>query len=89
MDYEFDPAKDSANRAKHGVALSLAEVMFAAPHLTFDDDRFDYGEKRQIAVGLIRRRLFVCVFVDRGSTRRIISLRKANSREVKRYGETI
>ena len=33
--------------------------------------------------------LFVCVFVDPGSTRRIKSLRKANSREVKRYGEKI
>ena len=87
MDYEFDLAKDGVNRTKHGVSLALAEVLFAGPHLALDDDRFDYGEKRQIAFGHIRSRLFVCVFVDRGSTRRIISLRKANSREVKRYGE--
>jgi uncharacterized protein len=89
VDYDFDPAKDRANRAKHGVSLSLAEVLFAGPHLALDDDRFDYGEKRQIAFGDTCGRLFVCVFVDRGSTRRIISLRKANSREVKRYGEKI
>ena len=50
-----------------------------------DDDRKDYGERRQVAYGLIRDRLFVCVFTDRGETRRIISLRKANSREVEAY----
>ena len=53
------------------------------------DDRFDYGETRQVAFGPIRGRLFVCVFVERGATRRIISLRKANSREVKSYGEKV
>jgi uncharacterized protein len=69
------------------VPLALAEVLFAGPHVTFDDDRFDYGEDRQIAFGRVPGRLFVCVFLDRGSTRRIVSLRKANSREVRRYAE--
>jgi hypothetical protein len=87
VEHDFDPSKDRANRAKHGVSLALAEVLFAGPHLTLDDDRFDYGEIRRIAFGHIRGRLFVCVFVDRGSIRRIISLRKANSREVRRYAE--
>jgi uncharacterized DUF497 family protein len=87
VDFEFDPAKEEANLAKHGVSLTLAEALFAGPHVWVQDDRFDYGEVRQVAFGRIRERLFVCVFVDRGSTRRVISLRKANSREVKRYGE--
>ena len=78
--------KDEGNRAKHGVSLALAEVLFGSPHLTVEDNPLDYGEARRIAFGHIRERLFVCVFVDRSSTRRIISLRKANSREVKRYG---
>jgi uncharacterized protein len=89
VEYRFDPSKDTVNRAKHGVSLALAEILFAGPHLTIEDDRFDYGEIRLIAFGLIRDRLFVCVYVDRGSIRRIISLRKANSREVKRYGEKV
>ena len=50
------------------------------------DNRFDYGEVRQVAFGRIRNRLFVCVFVDRAGERRLISLRKANKRELKRYG---
>jgi uncharacterized protein len=86
--YEFDQTKDEVNRAKHGVSLALAEALFAGPHRSVADDRFDYGEVRQVAFGHLGGRLFVC-FVERGSTRRIISLRKANSREVKRYGETI
>jgi len=44
------------------------------------DDRFDYGEVRQVAFGLIHDRLFVCVYADREAERRVISLRKANKR---------
>ncbi|MGE0421873.1 MAG: BrnT family toxin [Reyranellaceae bacterium] len=89
MRYVFDTAKDAANQAKHGVSLALAEVLFAGPHVSVSDDRFDYGEMREVAFGLINGRLFVCVYVDRGAQRRVISLRKANRREVKRYGEEL
>jgi uncharacterized DUF497 family protein len=51
------------------------------------DTRFEYGEDRQLAFGLIGDRLFVCVYADREAERRVISLRKANRREVKRYGD--
>ena len=88
MRYVFDPAKDTANLEKHGVSLALAEVLFAGRHLIVRDDRFEYGEARNVAFGSIRGRLFVCVYADRGEDRRVISLRKANSREVKRYGQT-
>ena len=85
----FDPAKDMVNRAKHGVSLALAEVLFAGPHVTMADDRFDYGEVRNVAFGLINGRLFACVYAGRGAERRVISLRKANRREVKRYGKNL
>ncbi len=87
--YAFDPAKDAVNRAKHGVSLALAEVLFAAPHVSIADDRFDYGETRQVAFGVINDRLFACVYVDRNGERRIISLRKANQREARRYGQDV
>ncbi len=86
MRYVFDPDKDVVNEAKHGVSLALGEVLFAGPHVSTSDDRFDYGETRQVAFGRINDRLFACVYVDRNGERRIISLRKANQREVKRYG---
>ena len=87
--YVYDPAKDRANRAKHGVSLASAEVMFQGPHVSMTDGRFEYGEVREVAVDLINDRLFVCVYAERDAERRVISLRKANRREVKRYGENL
>ncbi len=51
--------------------------------------RRGYGEVREIGFALIERRLYLVVFVQRSAVMRIISLRKANSREVKLYDETI
>jgi len=48
-----------------------------------------YGELREVAIGFINDRLFVCVYTDQEETRRVISLRKANQREMRRYGENL
>jgi uncharacterized DUF497 family protein len=85
MEYEFDPAKDAKNVAERGLSLALALYVFDGLVHLAEDDRKEYGERRQVAYGLIRGRLFVCVFTDRGEIRRVISLRKANSREVEAY----
>ncbi len=53
----------------------------------FEDDRFEYGETRFVAYGRIRGRLVAVVYTLRGDAVRIISLRKANSREEQRYGQ--
>ncbi len=84
---EFDPAKDRVNRAKHGIGLALAALMFEDDILVHEmpDERRDYGEPRMIAYGLIMGRAVVCVYTWRGSARRIISLRKANGREQALY----
>lgn len=89
MDIDFDPAKDAINRWKHGVSLVLAEILFAGPHRSIADDRFDYGEVRMVAFGRIEGRVFACVYVDRDGLRRVISLRKANEKEVIRYAEDL
>jgi hypothetical protein len=81
----FDPAKDAINRAKHGVSLSEAADLDWDRVLAKMDTRADYGEPRQIGYGPIGRRLYCVVFVERRSTVRIISLRKANRREIARY----
>ena len=85
MDIEFDPAKDQANIDKHGVTLALAADIEWSDVLCMPDDRRDYGEVREIGFTVIGQRLYVVVFVQRGQTMRIVSLRKANSREVKAY----
>jgi len=87
--YVFDPAKDETNRTKHGVSLALAEILLAGPHLSITDDRFEYGEVREIAFGFISNRLFVCVYADRDGAQRVISLRKANKRKIKCYDENL
>lgn len=85
MEYEFDPVKDARNIAERGLSLISAPLVFADLVAIMDDDRRDYGERRQVAFGRIDGRLFVCVFTDRRDVRRIISLRKANSRERQVY----
>jgi len=85
MRFEFDPAKDSANRAKHGVPFMLAVELDWEAALVWIDGRFEYRETRMIALAPKTGVLYYVAFVDRGEVRRIISLRRANRREVKHY----
>lgn len=87
MKVVFDPAKDAINCAKHGVSLAQAAELEWGTALTWPDLRRNYGEPRQGGIGYIGLRLYVVVFVDRTEGRRIISLRKANRREVNRYAQ--
>ena len=89
MRIEFDPTKDAGNQTKHGVSLALANELDWEAALVWVDDRFEYGELRMIALAPKTNTLYYVAFVDRGSTRRIISLRRANRREVKHYVESI
>jgi len=92
MNVTFDPAKDAVNLAKHGFSLLDAVGFEWESAVVWPDTRRDYGEPRMVALGYIGLRIMSVVFVDRPpeqpTERRIISLRKANTREVKRYAET-
>jgi|TARA_R100000149_G_C5867437_1_gene131951 uncharacterized DUF497 family protein len=85
---DFDPDKNHINIEKHGIPLSAASNFEWASAITWEDIRYSYGEKRLISLGYIGRRLHVLVHTPRLNSRRIISLRKANSREVNLYAET-
>ena len=87
MKIGFDPDKDAFNRRKHGLSLSDAERMDFDTAVYRPDERYDYGEDRTRALGLIDGRLHMLVFTMRGDMLRAISLRKVNPREVNRYGE--
>ena len=82
---EFDTDKDALNQSKHGLPLALAALLFEGDYREKIDDRQDYGETRMIALGMIMGRLCVCAYTLRNKRRRIISLRKANSREIDAY----
>ncbi len=87
MRYTFDFKKNAVNVAKHGVFFSAAHDFEWETALVSIDDRYDYGEPRLEAIGLIGSRIHVLVFNLRETTVRIISLRKANRREVRHYVE--
>ena len=86
MDFDWATAKDAANRAKHGIGLDQAAHLDWDNGVRFQDQRHDYGEKRQLVYARIEGRLHACVYVLRDGRRRIISLRKANKREERDYG---
>ncbi len=85
---EFDPRKDAFNLAKHGVSLAAAVELDWGAALVWVDSRYAYGEVRMIALAPRSEILYCTAFVDRGCVRRIISLRRANRREVKHYVRT-
>ena len=85
MQITFDEAKDAQNKSKHGLSLFEAEKLEWDDALIWQDTRRDYGEARMIALCAIGERLYCVVYVDRKDARRIISLRKANYREVMDY----
>ena len=87
MKIEFDKAKDAANIEKHSVSLALALGLDWEAALVWIDMRFEYGEARMIGLSPTTGVLYYVAFVERGEARRIISLRKANRREVKYYVE--
>lgn len=87
MKVEFDRAKDEINRAKHGISLAAASGFDWETALEREDDRFDYGELRFVAIGLIDKRIFVMIFTEGSDdeTVRVISLRPAEKHETRFY----
>lgn len=83
----FDPHKSSKNKTdpSRGFGLELAQEFAWESCVTYLDTRKDYGETRYISLGFVQHRLHVLVWTARGDVRWIISLRKANARERKRY----
>ena len=86
MRIDFDPGKDAANRAKHGLSLAQAANFDLTTALVRPDDRRDYGEPRWRAYGMIDGRMHMLVFTVRAGAVRAISLRKANAKEIRRHG---
>ena len=89
MKYEWDEAKNRKNLAKHGLSFEDAEQVFSGPCVTFEDDRFAYGEERLITLGSLAGRLVVIAHAPRDEGTRIISMRKGNRREQKIYKERL
>ncbi len=83
--YEHDHQKLATNVSQHQVWFHEAEDFDWETATIKVDGRHDYGETRLTATGLIGNRLHVMVFTFRETAVRIISLRRANKREIRRY----
>jgi len=87
--FEWDEAKNQANRRKHGLDFADASVVFAGPMLTFEDLRHSHAEQRYLTIGTLAGRMVIIAHTLRGNATRIISMRKANARERARYQERL
>lgn len=89
---EYDAMKDAENQRLRGLPFAAAEFLFDGPFIEEEDLRGGYDESRFIATGpiaLFADRLFVVVYTWRDGVRRIISFRKANDREIRRYRQSV
>jgi len=84
-DISFDPAKNERNIASRGISFEVVAQFEWDTALIAEDLRKEYGERRFQALGLIAGRLHAMVFTLRAGKIHVISLRKANRREMKRY----
>ncbi len=90
MQFEWDEEKNLENIRKHKIDFADVPGMFSSPMLINLDEREEYGETRWIGIGLLRNLVAVVVYTERGQyTIRIISARKANRNERKRYSENV
>ena len=83
--FDPNPVKSDLNLRKHGVSFDEAARLEWDVTLESRDTRRPYAEVRTVAIGPVGEDLFVMVFTRRGSSVRIISLRRANTRELARY----
>lgn len=82
MTFEWDEAKNQANKLKHGIGFERAVRIFEGRVRTIVDGRFDYGETRQISFGALDdKTILTVVHTDRNERCRIISARRASARE--------
>lgn len=89
MQITFDPDKNDRNIQEWGLAFMLVSEMDWATAYIGEDQRKNYGERRFRVLGCINGRLYAAVFTPRADRLHVISLRKANSREVKIYEKTL
>jgi hypothetical protein len=84
-DVSFDPTKNERNIASRGISFEVAEQFEWDTAMIAEDLRRAYGERRFQALGFIAGRLHAMVFTPRAGKVHVISLRKANRRELRRY----
>lgn len=86
MKITFDPKKNADNIRERQLSFDEVSKLEWSSAVILEDARKDYGERRFRVFGYVDKRLYAAVFTPREGAVHVISFRKANSREVKRYG---
>jgi uncharacterized protein len=90
MRYTWSEAKNRRNIRLHGIAFDDAIRIFEGPTLERIDDRFDYGEGRIYAIGLMNGLEITLIYAEReNNERRIISAWRSEPRERRRYWQDV
>jgi uncharacterized protein len=85
MSITYDQPKRDATLAERGLDFADAEGVLNGQKFQFVDDRNDYGEVRITTIGVLVGRMVVVVWTRRGSDQHVMSMRKANVREQRKY----
>jgi uncharacterized DUF497 family protein len=89
MEFDWTPAKCTKNIAERGIDFTDVLVAFIDPtRKVAKDQRRDYGETRYNMLARVHGRIFYVTFTGRGKLTWIISARKANKREQRRYEQS-
>jgi uncharacterized DUF497 family protein len=90
MRYSWDEEKSQANIARHGIAFEDAKRVFDGPTVEKVDDRFEYGEVRVYAIGVVNGLEITVIYADRETDeRRIISAWRAEPHERRHYWKNV
>lgn len=85
----WDEAKRRSNIKAHGLDFASCEAVFDSPVVTRDDDRLAYGELRINLLGWLDGIVVHMTYTERGDEPHVISLRRAEKHEVRRYAKEI
>lgn len=85
MELSFDLTKRALTLADRGLDFADAARVFEGPVFEFEDERFEYPERRFVTYGSLDDRLVAVIWTETATGRRVISMRKANDKEQRRY----
>ncbi|RBL98500.1 BrnT family toxin [Acidithiobacillus ferridurans] len=89
MKLDWDEEKRQTTLAHRERDFADCVEVFADVTFEFPDKRKDYGEACTVCIGFLKNRMIAVVYTQRGNTRRIISMRKCNDREIETYRERL
>ena len=90
MEFTWDPDKNLVNIRRHAIGFADASRIFEGPTVERVDDRYEYGEIRVYAIGLVNGIEITVIYTDRGDDKRhIISAWRAEPHERRYYWQNL